>query len=103
MTFLGSLLVILATGLNFILAAYQFIILGAVILSFIRPDPYNPIVRFIYQATQPVFNRIRRALPAVLFRSGLDFTPMIVLFLLFAIDRLVIMRLMRIGLRLEGM
>jgi YggT family protein len=55
-----------------------------VIFSWVRPDPYNatwgPIVRFIYQVTEPLLAPIRRLLPGM---SGLDLSPMILWFVLY--------------------
>lgn len=90
MFFLGSTLLTIAKVLSMIVTVYQFIIIGAVIISWVNPDPYNPIVRFLRQATEPVFWRIRRLLPAAMFRWGIDFTPLIVLILLVVFDQLVV-------------
>ena len=62
------------------------LIFARFILSWIRPDPYHstwgPIMRFVYQATEPLLAPIRRILPA---SGGLDFSPMILLFALYFI------------------
>ena len=55
-----------------------------------RPDPYNPIVRFLHQATDPAFRYCRRFLPRFLFRTGLDLTPIVVFVILIVIDTLVV-------------
>ncbi|MFQ6672327.1 MAG: YggT family protein [Candidatus Tectimicrobiota bacterium] len=60
---LGNFLQAVALVLNWVLWAYMWIVIGAVIVSWVSADPYNPIVRFLYQATEPVFYQVRRYLP----------------------------------------
>jgi YggT family protein len=63
--------------LHAVLSIYFWIVIGRAIISWVNPDPYNPIVRFLHNATDPVFDRIRRVLPLQF--SGIDFTPIFVL------------------------
>lgn len=71
-----------------LLDVYQLIILVACILSFIRPNPYNPFVRIIYKLTEPVFDFVRRVLP--LRFSMIDLSPMIVIFGIYLIKMILI-------------
>ena len=73
---LANFLVALAQILNYILWAYGWILLGRVLISWFNADPYNPIVRFLYVATDPILARVRRALPV--YAGGLDLSPVIV-------------------------
>ncbi len=66
-----------------IIGIYEFIVFIRCILSFIQPDPSNPIVRFIYEITDPLLNAVRRSFP-VLMQGGIDFSPIVVIFLLHA-------------------
>ena len=66
--------------LQAILSIYFWIVIGRAVISWVNPDPYNPIVRFLYNATEPVFSRIRRILP--LRFGGMDFTPIALLILI---------------------
>ena len=63
--------------LNAILSIYFWIVIGRAVVSWVNPDPYNPIVRFLHNATDPVFDRLRRHLPLQF--GGIDFTPILVL------------------------
>lgn len=90
MYFLGLLLLTVAKVLRLIINLYTFIVAAAAIVSWLNPDPYNPIIRFLYQATQPLFQRIRRYLPRSFFRLGFDPTPIIAVILLMAIDTILI-------------
>jgi YggT family protein len=67
-----------ATILNSLLTLYFWILLIAAVLSWVNPDPNNPIVRFLRAVTDPVLYRVRRALPFVIF-SGIDFSPLLVM------------------------
>ncbi len=73
---IANLLVAVAQVLDYILWAYLWIIIGRVIVSWVNADRYNPIVRFLYSATEPVLARVRRRLPAV--AGGFDLSPIVV-------------------------
>ena len=77
MFMISNFLFAIAKLVNFVLAAYMWIIIGRAILSWVNPDPYNPIVRFLHDVTEPVLSRIRRLVPS--FAGGIDFSPMIVI------------------------
>ncbi len=63
---------------HFVLHAYSMVVLVAVLLTWVNPDPYNPIVRFLRGVTEPVLYRIRRAMPFVVI-SGIDLSPIVLL------------------------
>ena len=64
------------TLLSYALSIYQFILLGRVLMSWLpNLDRSNPIARFLYAATEPVLEPIRRLLPA---GGGMDFSPLVV-------------------------
>jgi YggT family protein len=73
---LANFLVALAQVLDYILWAYGWILLGRVLISWVNADPYNPIVRFLYVATEPVLAPVRRVLPV--YAGGLDLSPVVV-------------------------
>lgn len=97
---IGYVIIAIARMLSLILNLYMIVIAAAAILSWIKPDPYNPIVRFIYQLTTPVLNRARRFMPQFLWRSGIDFSPIIVFFIIILIDTVVVNLLRDLGTRL---
>lgn len=66
--------------LHAILSIYFWIVIGRAVISWVNPDPYNPIVRFLHNATDPVFDRIRKFIPLQF--GGMDFTPIFVLIVL---------------------
>jgi len=67
----------IAVILNYALTFYMWIVIAGAVLSWVSPDPYNPIVRFINMATEPVFYQIRKRLPVNF--GGLDISPIIVI------------------------
>jgi YggT family protein len=76
--FVFSNLVLAAARLvELVLWAYFWIIIARAVLSWVSPDPLNPIVRFLYRVTEPVLRPIRQRLPS--FQMGLDLSPMIVI------------------------
>lgn len=60
-----------------VLNGYMWLIVARAVLSWVNPDPYNPIVRFIHNVTEPVLYRLRSRLP--LYFGGIDFTPMVLI------------------------
>ena len=74
--FLGAL----ARIVDMLLWAYMWVIIIRALLSWVSPDPYNPIVRFFYQVTEPVLRPIRRRLP--LWQMGVDLSPIIVILII---------------------
>ncbi len=76
MFILANLLQALAAVLNLLLTMYMWIVIARAVISWVNPDPYNPIVRFLYSVTEPVLSRLRRAFPV--FAMGIDFSPIIV-------------------------
>jgi YggT family protein len=67
---------------------YIFIVIARALISWVSPDPYNPIVRFLHNATDPVLYRLRRLLPFS--TGGIDFSPMILIFLLYLVQGLLV-------------
>ncbi|MCK4987018.1 MAG: YggT family protein [Desulfobacterales bacterium] len=86
-----NLLIALATVIDIALVSFMFITIARAVLSWVSPDPYNPIVRFIHNVTEPVLYRIRRRVPMMF--GGMDFSPiaviLIIIFLrIFVVDSL---------------
>jgi YggT family protein len=68
-----NLLIALATVIDIALVSLMFITIARAVLSWVSPDPYNPIVRFIHNVTEPILYRIRKRLPMMY--GGMDFSP----------------------------
>lgn len=70
-------------AVSLIFQVYIFIVVARALISWVGPDPYNPIVRFLYRATDPVLERLRRVLPLQF--GGVDLTPVALLLALYVI------------------
>ncbi len=73
----GYFFLAIATVLDYVLVIFMWIVVARAVLSWVNPDPYNPIVRFIYNVTEPVLGYIRRYVPINF--GGIDFSPILVL------------------------
>ena len=73
----------LASGL---LTVYKYILLASVVISWINADPYNPIVHFIYRATEPVLQRVRRYMPNT---GMIDLSPLVLFALIYLVQIIV--------------
>lgn len=80
----GNLVLALANLLHLVLQAYFWIIIARAVLSWVNPDPFNPIVRFLYRVTEPVLRPIRHRLPT--FSMGIDLSPMVVILAIYFLD-----------------
>ncbi len=74
---LGYFLKAVAEVLYWALEIYLWLVVARALVSWVNPDPYNPIVRFLYNVTEPVLSYLRRRLPLVY--GGLDLSPLVVL------------------------
>ena len=72
----GNFIKAIADLLNFVLSAYIWIVIARAVISWVNADPYNPVVRFLHQVTDPVLGRIRRFVPAM---GGFDLSPMVLI------------------------
>jgi YggT family protein len=89
----------IARLLELAINAYIWIIIARAIISWVNPDPYNPIVRFLYRVTEPVLRPVRHRMPTL--AMGLDLSPMIVILVLYFLDYFLVstLRDLALGLR----
>ncbi len=82
---LGNILGTIAALLHTLINIYTIVIVVSSLLSWVNPDPYNPVVRILRSLTEPVYDFVRRYVPFT--RAGaIDLTPLIILLALFLID-----------------
>jgi YggT family protein len=91
----GNLVEALAALLHLVLNVYIWVLIARAIISWVNPDPYNPIVRFLHRATEPVLRPIRYRMPTL--AMGLDLSPMIVILALYLLQDFVPRILYRIA------
>ncbi len=94
----ANLLEALAQLLYYALNIYMWIIIIMAVLSWVNPDPYNPIVRFLHQITDPVLHPIRRRLP---FMGGIDISPIIVIFAILFLQTFLVRTLSDIAMKMR--
>ncbi|MCD6262378.1 MAG: YggT family protein [Deltaproteobacteria bacterium] len=97
MFILGNFLAAIARVLDIALTLYMWLIIGRAVISWVNPDPYNPIVRFLVSTTEPVLSPIRRRLPML---GGIDFSPVIVILIIIFIQSFLVQSLLQIANRL---
>ena len=81
-----------------LLTALYLILLVRVLLSWVSPDPYNPIVQFLYGVSEPVLRPLRRVIPPV---SGFDLSPILAFIALMFIKSFLVSTLYEIGTKLK--
>ena len=99
MFIIGNFISALADVLNVVLTIYMWIVIIAALISWVNPDPYNPIVRFLYSVTEPVFAMVRRRLPFP--PMGIDFSPLIVLVVILFLQSFLVKTLHQIAVNLQ--
>jgi YggT family protein len=96
----ANLLLAVASILNILLSAYMWIIIISSLISWVNPDPYNPIVRFLYAVTEPVLRPIRRIIG---YRLGvIDISPMVVILAILFVKYFLIQSLIEFAYKLKG-
>ena len=94
----SNFLFAVAKVLDTVLFLYMIIIIARAVISWVNPDPYNSIVRFLYAATEPVLSRIRKWLP---FNLGMiDISPIIVFLIIIFLQNFVVSSLMELALQM---
>ena len=96
----SNFLTAIAEILNIGLSLYMYIIIARAILSWVIPDPYNPIVRFLHAITEPVLFGIRRRLPLMF--GGMDFSPILVILAIIFLKSFIVQSLYQMATRLVG-
>ena len=92
MPVLGTLIGAIVHLLNLVINILIILLVVRALISWVSPDPYNPIVQFLYRATEPILRLVRRLIP---FRSRIDFSPMIAIVILYCIQSFLIQSLLR--------
>jgi len=92
---MSALLFAIVQLIHSIISLYIWVVIIAAILSFVQPDPRNPIVDILNRLTQPAFTFVRAKMPFVVF-SGIDLSPIVIIFGLQFIDTLLMRSVMAI-------
>ena len=95
MSILRELIGAIAQVIDLIFTVYIFIVIARALISWVNPDPYNPIVRFLHNVTDPVLNRIRRLIPLNI--GGIDLSPLVLLIALTFAQRMIRVLLLQLA------
>jgi YggT family protein len=93
---LTEFLIAVAKLIDYLLWAYMWIIIIRALVSWVNPDPWNPIVRFLHQVTEPVLRPIRRRMPD----TGIDFSPVIAILAIYFLQGFLVPVLIKTAYRL---
>ena len=95
MFIVGYLLMAVAKVIDIVLLCFMWIVIVRAVLSWVNPDPYNPIVRFIHNVTEPVLYRVRRFIPVNF--GGIDLSPIIVFLVIIFLRTFIVSSLARLS------
>ncbi len=87
MSILNEMIAGLLFILNNLILVYMWIIIIAALLTWVRPDPFNPIVQLLYRLTNPAYALVRRYIPTMF--NGIDLSPLIIIVLLQVVQVLI--------------
>jgi len=81
---MGNFLGAIARLLDIVLWAYMWLIVVRALLSWVNPDPWNPVVQFLTRVTEPVLAPIRRRMPS--WRMGIDLSPLVAILAIYFVQ-----------------
>jgi YggT family protein len=84
----GNFLSAVATVLDMALTFYMWVLIVRALLSWVNPDPYNPIVQFLYKVTEPVLHPVRRVIGG--YRLGIDLSPLVVILVIIFLQQFLV-------------
>jgi YggT family protein len=99
---LRQFVLFVAQALSMLLNLYFWLIIIGAVLSWVSPDPRNPIVRFIYGVTEPLLYQVRRRLPFVIV-GGLDLSPIVVILAIMFAQTVIVQSLRRLALEMSAL
>jgi YggT family protein len=91
----GNFIEAIARIIDMGLTLYMWLIIIRAVISWVNPDPYNPIVRFLYTVTEPVLYQVRRLIP--LKGIGIDFSPIIVILVIVFLQSFLVRTMLQIA------
>jgi YggT family protein len=91
----GNVVLGIAKVLGVVLNIYLWVIIIRALISWVNPDPYNPIVQFLVRVTEPVLRPLRKLIPA--WKLGFDLSPVIAILIIYFLEIAVVDTLVRIG------
>jgi len=99
MFILSNLIMAIAKILSIILSIYMWVIIIRAVVSWVNPDPFNPIIRVLYQITEPVLWRMRKILPLQF--GGIDFSPFLLVLVIIFLQQFLVNSLLELAIHLR--
>ena len=96
---IGNFIIAVATILDYALSILSWLIIIRALLSWVSPDPYNPIVQFLYKTTDPILEPFKRMIP--LYNIGLDISPILALIVIWFLKLFLIKTLFGLAVRVS--
>lgn len=96
---LANLIEAVSKILDIALTIYMWIVIISALISWVNPDPYNPVVKFLRNATEPVYRRIRKRIPTVF--GGIDIAPLIVILIIVFLQYFLVNTLYELAFKLK--
>ena len=92
---IGNFFIAIARVLDILLNITMWILVAQAVISWVSPDPYNPIVRFLYSATEPILRPIRRRMP--MHTMGMDFSTIVAILIIIFLQSFLVNTLFTFG------
>jgi YggT family protein len=92
---IGNIILGVAKVLGVVLNIYMWVIIIRALLSWVNPDPYNPIVQFLTRITEPVLRPLRKLVPT--WKLGVDLSPLIAILIIYFLEIALVDTLVRFG------
>lgn len=99
MAVLGDFILAIAKVFDLILDIYKWVVIVAALITWVNPDPYNPIVRFLYSVTEPLLRPIKKLIG---YRLQFDFSPVVLILAIVFLQTFLVRTLIKIGYNLGG-
>ncbi len=100
MFILANLIEAVSRILDIALSIYMWVVIISAVISWVNPDPYNPVVRFLKNVTEPVYKKIRKFVPTNF--GGIDIAPLIVILIIIFLKYFLVNTLYDIAFRLKA-
>ena len=91
----GNIILGIAKVLGVVLNIYMWVIIIRALISWVNPDPYNPIVQFLTRITEPVLRPLRKLVPT--WKLGVDLSPLIAILIIYFLQIALVDTLARVG------
>lgn len=89
----------LATVLSYVLEIYTWVIIIRALISWVNPDPYNPVVQFLYKVTEPVLYPLRKMMRT--YSTGIDLSPLVAILIIMFLKQFLVSSLFELASRLR--